>query len=402
MTLLEELPSFSIKFDLSENNDVITSLILFESSLLISETKFCILRKFQTNQNDLNKKLLENFYREINIILSLNSKFIIKPLFYCFKDPFIILEFLSKGDLKNYLKYLNEINIQLNNFEIFQIIYQLCYSIQILNENNIIHRDIKPDNIFIDQNNNIILGDFGLSRFENNFKSCNPGTIGYVSPEIINNDSYSFPSDIYSLGCTIFYILFQERPYHYEKSENKTCNLVKKINLIQYYEENNINDNFNNKFKEIQENYLFYFNLMKKCIELKPENRPNINEILIELNNYGENNFEDLFLEFFNNLNENNKNNDENGSINQIYNIFDSNFTTLCRILYNYEILKENENGLNELIEYKRLKGNLLLKLIFYLKKKNFINEEIINSNFLNKDNNNEKSKTNLSNNSIS
>ena len=70
------------------------------------------------------------------------------------------------------------------------------------------HRDIKPDNIFIDENDEIKLGDFGgakvaekaLLRASNWSKSTIYGTEGYIAPEILNFESYGSNRDVWSLG----------------------------------------------------------------------------------------------------------------------------------------------------------------------------------------------------------
>ena len=372
--VVDNLPSYKNLFIL-QDNDVSTSIIYSEEL----KSKFGILRKMDPlNQNE---EAIKKFRREIELLISLNHSLFNKVLYYGSKNDFLILELLPQGDIEEYLEYLK---FKIPDFDeeiLFRIIYQISLSIQILHNNNIIHRDIKPENIFVGENNRIVLGDFGLSRFENPTKSCNPGTVGYVAPEIINNDPYSFPSDIYSLGCTIFYILFLKRPYHFEKSENRTLSLAKKKNLIQFYEEYNINDDtieFKNEFNELKENNSFYFNLFKRCIELKPEDRPNINEIINDLNLYGENKFGDDFEKLIN-LNE------EIGNIN----ISGSSFSYFCRSLYQFEILNNNSDGIIELQEALNLNSYYGKKYYKILIRNKIISENDIKINSLNDNLNN-------------
>ena len=83
----------------------------------------------------------------------------------------------------------------------------------------ILHRDLKPSNVFFDSNNNVKLGDFGLSRIIQNeseqqnqnseneqaaFANTNVGTPYYMSPEQINEIPYDEKTDIWSAGCVIY------------------------------------------------------------------------------------------------------------------------------------------------------------------------------------------------------
>ena len=80
----------------------------------------------------------------------------------------------------------------------------------------ILHRDIKPANIFLDANNNIKLGDFGLSRIMNQqslFAYTNVGTPYYMSPEQINEKKYDEKSDIWSAGCLLYEISSLRPPF---------------------------------------------------------------------------------------------------------------------------------------------------------------------------------------------
>ena len=80
----------------------------------------------------------------------------------------------------------------------------------------ILHRDIKPGNLFLDSNNNIKLGDFGLSRImgkESIFAYTNVGTPYYMSPEQIDEQKYNEKSDIWSTGCILYEIASLKPPF---------------------------------------------------------------------------------------------------------------------------------------------------------------------------------------------
>ena len=79
-----------------------------------------------------------------------------------------------------------------------------------MHNNNIIHRDIKSANIFIDKNDNIKLGDFGIIKiFEpyNKNTYTHIGTPLYMSPEIYSNKRYNYKVDIWALGCVLYELI---------------------------------------------------------------------------------------------------------------------------------------------------------------------------------------------------
>ena len=120
-----------------------------------------------------------------------------------------------------------------------------------LYQNKIIHRDIKPDNIFLKiEKDNIIpkLGDFGISIQYTNFNIINEGPIGtyqYMAPEVEKGKNYNYKCDLYGLGCIIYYMVVQHE-YYIDKNlgdinfENPLFNKLANLdNLLKGLLENN-------------------------------------------------------------------------------------------------------------------------------------------------------------------
>ena len=125
--------------------------------------------KENTSEEDKNlKKLLEkNAYNEIEILKKMNHPNIIKYYKY-FKEKnkiYIIMEYFDNGDLKDYIEVLSELKKKnmIKKDEIWYIFYQCMSGLTYLHKTNVIHRDIKPDNIFMNKNKIIKIGDFGIS-----------------------------------------------------------------------------------------------------------------------------------------------------------------------------------------------------------------------------------------------
>lgn len=163
-----------------------------------------------------------NIVNELRILMSHTSSFIIR-----FKDAFIhnnslciVTEWAEKGDLANIIKTKSKQNIAFTENEIWHYFLQLSVAISYLHKINIIHRDIKPANVFIDINDNVKLGDFGITKVLKHYMMYGQTQIGtplYMSPEIFKRERYDVKVDVWALGC-ILYELMTLKPAFTAKS----------------------------------------------------------------------------------------------------------------------------------------------------------------------------------------
>ena len=81
---------------------------------------------------------------------------------------------------------------------------QILLGLDYLHQNEIVHKDLKPENILFSKEK-IKLCDFGTSSIldSNKYTKNNLGTIGYMSPETLNETKQEFSTDIWSLGCIL-------------------------------------------------------------------------------------------------------------------------------------------------------------------------------------------------------
>jgi serine/threonine protein kinase len=141
-------------------------------------------------------------------------------------------------------------------------------SLQFIHNKNFIHRDIHSGNILRNCSQSLI-GDLGLSQPVNNISSNNEiyGVIPYIAPEIFKGVGFSKESDIYSLGMIMWELTTGCKPFANVEHDH---NLIYKI--------------LDGKRPEItNDTPEFYANLMKKCWDSNPSNRPTIDEILFSL-----------------------------------------------------------------------------------------------------------------------
>jgi len=88
----------------------------------------------------------------------------------------------------------------------------ICTALELCRENGIVHRDIKPQNIFVSKYGDYKLGDFGIAKtVEKTMGGTKIGTYKYMAPEVYNNQPYGTGADIYSLGLVLYWLLNEKR-----------------------------------------------------------------------------------------------------------------------------------------------------------------------------------------------
>lgn len=99
--------------------------------------------------------------------------------------------------------------------EVIKLGIDICEALAVCQNKAIIHRDIKPDNIFISENGDFELGDFGFARTASKTSSMynmsRKGTLNYMAPEVYKNQPYNSTVDIYSLGVVLYQLMNNKR-----------------------------------------------------------------------------------------------------------------------------------------------------------------------------------------------
>ena len=88
----------------------------------------------------------------------------------------------------------------------------ICKALELCESRNIVHRDIKPQNLFVNEYGEYKLGDFGIAReMDHATNATKTGTYKYMAPEVYNNQPYDHNVDIYSLGLVMYWLLNEKR-----------------------------------------------------------------------------------------------------------------------------------------------------------------------------------------------
>ncbi|XP_035308210.1 G protein-coupled receptor kinase 4 isoform X11 [Cricetulus griseus] len=152
---------------------------------------------------------------EKRILEKLHSRFVVSLAYtYETKDTLcLVLTIMNGGDLKYHIYNLGNPGFE----EPRAVFYaaELCCGLEDLQKERIVYRDLKPENILLDDHGHIRISDLGLALEvpEGEMVRGRVGTVGYMSPEIINNERYAFSPDWWGLGCLIYEMIAGHTPF---------------------------------------------------------------------------------------------------------------------------------------------------------------------------------------------
>jgi hypothetical protein len=223
----KQLINYNMQYSIHYNNIPPTTLSYYKLIKLIGSGSFgkvllaqCLLNGKYVAIKAFDKEYLKDEYskgkvtREIYIQRNLTHENIIKlyEVFYNETHLFIVMEYASNGDMLHYLKNKKK----LVESEARKFFRQLVYGLAHIHCRNVLHRDIKLDNILLDEDMGVKICDFGVSRIISKSQIIKEqcGTPAYLAPEIIINKGYSsFYSDMWSLGIVLYTMICGAVPY---------------------------------------------------------------------------------------------------------------------------------------------------------------------------------------------
>lgn len=129
------------------------------------------------------------------------------------KDPGwdILIRMELLASLPDYYRANFEAN-EIREDVVIRLGIDICKALELCEKYKVIHRDIKPQNIFISRNGDFKLGDFGIARVaEKTTKATKAGTYGYMAPEVYCAQPYNASVDLYSLGLVMHWMLNKRR-----------------------------------------------------------------------------------------------------------------------------------------------------------------------------------------------
>ncbi|XP_033103585.1 testis-specific serine/threonine-protein kinase 1-like [Anneissia japonica] len=221
------------------------------------------------SREKVKKDFLKKFFpREVHILKKLNHPNITKLLdiIYCRDRICLVMELARRGDLLRYIQkrvYIKEQQAKI-------IFRQILLAVQYLHTNGIFHRDLKCENVLLDDNLVVKISDFGFAReWSDANRLCKTfcGSSAYASPEVIRGIPYDpHDSDIWSIGVVLFIMTTGSMAYD-DRDLNKMLKLMDAEEI---------------PFLKEHPNFLSSdaVNLIKQILRKEPKERATINQML--------------------------------------------------------------------------------------------------------------------------
>ena len=128
--------------------------------------------------------------------------------------PYMVMEYVDGPDLKEYIRENSPLDLR----EVIRIMDQILSAVALAHKHNVIHRDLKPQNILMDKRGNIKIADFGIAVALNQSSITQTnsvmGSVHYMSPEQTRGGLVTKQSDIYSLGIILYELITGTVPFN--------------------------------------------------------------------------------------------------------------------------------------------------------------------------------------------
>ena len=200
--------SSGLVYQVYNNNDP------YKTILILKQIPF---RNISNNFEETTRKLKEA-KNESLILSKLSYKYVVKYYDSFIEDDCIniIMEFCEEGDFGTFIINLIQKNNYLSEQQIWHFFIQISLGLAYIHSKNILHRDLKPMNIFLKKNNLIKIGDLGVAKMlQTNTKAITYiGTPYYLSPEVCEGKPYNSKSDVWALGCILYELCTLKKPFN--------------------------------------------------------------------------------------------------------------------------------------------------------------------------------------------
>lgn len=232
-----------------------------------------ILRAVKTARSQQKEDDLAKFQREVHTLHLNQHPTIIRVFNYGVPadgrafQPWMELEFIPGGSVSDMLNALAE-DEDIDATTCHVILTGLAYALTFLHARCVIHRDVKPANVMLDERREPRLADFGFARevFPGDDVVSYPRTMNYAAPEVLKAQSYSHKVDVYGFGMTLYEIRRKEVPFtDRPRSQREIGSLI-----------------MNGKRPDIGFKDP-YFELYSRCTAFRQSDRPDMIDVLTEL-----------------------------------------------------------------------------------------------------------------------
>lgn len=202
------------------------------SRVILARTKTSgklVAMKVMNKQDVISSNKVKQVMLERNILVRLKHPFIVnlEDAFHTKHYLHLVLEFCPAGELFFHLSHRKNFAEE----EARLIIAEVILAIEYLHANDIVYRDLKPENVLVDFNGHIKLTDFGLCK--KNFRRddlsnslC--GSPEYICPEMLNSGTHSRTLDFYQIGALLYELLTGLPPNYSSNKKQMFANIARK------------------------------------------------------------------------------------------------------------------------------------------------------------------------------
>nr|XP_007161410.1 hypothetical protein PHAVU_001G066400g [Phaseolus vulgaris]ESW33404.1 hypothetical protein PHAVU_001G066400g [Phaseolus vulgaris] len=253
---------------------------------LLSNNKVVAIKKSKI----VDQSQVEQFINEVIILSQINHRNVVKLLGCCLETevPLLVYEFVNNGTLFDYLHKQGEV-VNVSWKTRLRIATETAAALSYLHSAAsipIIHRDVKTANILLDETYIAKVSDFGASRLvpldQTEIATIVQGTFGYLDPEYMQSSQLTEKSDVYSFGVVLVELLTGEKPFCFNRAEEKRsltvhflCSL-KEDRLFDVLQVGILDEENKQELMEVAI-------LAARCLRLTGEERPSMKEVAMEL-----------------------------------------------------------------------------------------------------------------------